>query len=97
MLEPIKSTWKEKSVSIVSDGWTDSQKRPLIKFMVFTEVGPMFLKAINCEGQYKDKFYISNLMKEVIMEVGPQVITDNNHVRKAAGNIIENLYCNSKL
>lgn len=49
--------------------------------MVVTEVGPMFLKAVNCEGQYKDKFYIANLIKEVITEVGPQVITDNAHVR----------------
>lgn len=96
LLEPIKTTWKEKGVTIVSDGWSDSQRRPLINFMAVTENGPMFLKAVNCEGEFKDKFYIANLIKEVIMEVGPynvvQVITDNAPVCKAAGMIIETQY-----
>ncbi|KAK8497879.1 hypothetical protein V6N11_013169 [Hibiscus sabdariffa] len=30
--------------------------------------GPMFLKAVNCFGDVKDKFFIANLMKEVIDE-----------------------------
>ncbi|XP_047309896.1 uncharacterized protein LOC124913349 [Impatiens glandulifera] len=96
LLEPIKTTWKEKGVTIVSDGWTDIQRRPLINFMVVTKNGPMFLKAVNCEGEYKDKFYISSLIKEVIMQVGPQnvvqVITDNAPVCKAAGMLIETMY-----
>jgi hypothetical protein len=33
MLKPIKDGWKEKGVSVVSDGWTDPQRRPLINFM----------------------------------------------------------------
>nr|KYP38813.1 hypothetical protein KK1_039915 [Cajanus cajan] len=33
LLKPIKSTWNAKGVSIVSDGWTDVQRRPLINFM----------------------------------------------------------------
>ncbi|KAJ0985234.1 hypothetical protein J5N97_003590 [Dioscorea zingiberensis] len=39
LLEPIKGTWKEKGVSIVSDGWSDSQRRPLINFMAVVK-GP---------------------------------------------------------
>lgn len=89
LMSPIKTTWKEKGVSIVSDGWSDTQRRPLINFMAVTEDGPMFLKAVNCDGEYKDKFYIANLIREVILEVGPQnvvqVITDNAPVCKAAG------------
>ncbi|XP_044482007.1 uncharacterized protein LOC123208540 [Mangifera indica] len=50
LLEPIKSTWMEKGVSIVSDGWSDPQRRPLINFMVVCESGPMFIKAVNCAG-----------------------------------------------
>ncbi|XP_047325092.1 uncharacterized protein LOC124928884 [Impatiens glandulifera] len=96
LLELIKTTWKEKGVTIVSDGWTDNQRRPLINFMVVTESGPMFLKAVNCEGEYKDKFYISSLIKEVIMQVGPQnvvqVITDNAPVCKAVGMLIETMH-----
>ncbi|CAL5395559.1 unnamed protein product [Camellia sinensis] len=45
------------------------------------------------KGETKDKYFISNLMKEVIMEVGPknvvQVITDNAANCKAAGHLIE--------
>ena len=37
LLKLIKDTWKEKSLSIVSDGWTDVQKRLLINFMATSE------------------------------------------------------------
>ena len=50
LLEPIKGTWKENGVSIVCDGWTDVEKRTIVNFMDVTVSGPMFLKAINCEG-----------------------------------------------
>ncbi|XP_074361159.1 uncharacterized protein LOC141701395 [Apium graveolens] len=93
LLVPIRTTWKEKGVSIVSDRWSDTQRRPLINFMAVTENGPMFLKAVNFECEVKDKFHLATLMREVIMEVGPQnvvqVITDNAPVCKAAGMIIE--------
>ena len=93
LLQPIKSTWKEKGVSIVSDGWSDSQRRPLINFMVVTEGGPMFLKAVDCSGEVNDKFFIFGLLKEVILEVSPenvvQVITDNAANCRAAGLLIE--------
>ena len=36
-------------MSICSDGWSDAQ-RPLMNIMAISEGGPMFLKAINCEG-----------------------------------------------
>ncbi|CAL5365301.1 unnamed protein product [Camellia sinensis] len=93
LLQPIRGTWKEKGVSIVSDGWSDSQRRPLINFMAVSESGPMFIKAVDCSGETKDKYFIANLMKEVINEVGAsnvvQVITDNAPNCKAAGQLIE--------
>ncbi|OMO86889.1 hypothetical protein COLO4_20882 [Corchorus olitorius] len=93
LLQPIKGTWKEKGVSIVCDGWTDAQRRPLINFMAASEGGAIFLKAINCEGEYKDKHYVASLIKEAIADVGAQnvvqVITDNAPVCKAAGSLVE--------
>ncbi|XP_022869854.1 uncharacterized protein LOC111389199 [Olea europaea var. sylvestris] len=93
LLNPIKGTWVEKGVTIVSDGWSDPQRRPLINFMAVTESGPMFLKAVDCSGETKDKYFIANLMKEVINEIGHQkvvqVITDNAPNCKGAGQIIE--------
>ncbi|WCJ24667.1 hAT transposon superfamily [Euphorbia peplus] len=93
-LIPIKMKWKENGLSLVSDGWTDSQKRPIINIMATTDGGAMFLKAVNCEGEYKDKEFIANILKEQIKEVGHrnvvQVITDNAPVCKAAGLLVEN-------
>jgi hypothetical protein len=96
MLKPIKDGWKEKGVSVVSDGWTDPQRRPLINFMATSEGAPVFLKAIDGTKEYKDKYYISELLMNVIKEIGPekvvQVITDNAYVMKAAGSLIEAEY-----
>ncbi|XP_039050202.1 uncharacterized protein LOC120191296 [Hibiscus syriacus] len=81
LLQPIKATWQEKGLTIVCDGWSDPTRKPLINFMGTSGNGPMFLKAVNCCGEVKDKFFIANLMKEVIDEVGHrnvvQIITDN--------------------
>ncbi|KAL6506145.1 hypothetical protein OROGR_024326 [Orobanche gracilis] len=64
--------------------------------MAVTELGPMFIKAVNCEGNVKDKFFMANLINEVIIEVGPQnvvqVITDNAPVCKAAAHSINPRY-----
>ncbi|KAG7636082.1 hypothetical protein ISN45_At02g006750 [Arabidopsis thaliana x Arabidopsis arenosa] len=81
LLEPVKLSWKEKGVSIVSDGWSDPTRKPLINFIATSENGPLFLKAVNCFGEVKDKFFISDLMKDVLNEVGhqnvAQIITVN--------------------
>ena len=37
LLRSIKDIWKEKGLSIVSYGWTDVQKMPLINFMATLE------------------------------------------------------------
>ncbi|XP_058005468.1 uncharacterized protein LOC131181423 [Hevea brasiliensis] len=96
LLEPIKSTWLEKGVSIVSDGWSDPQRRPLINFMVIYESGSMFIKSVDCSDEVKDKQFIANLLKKVIDEVGHQkvvqVITNNASNCKGAGEIIEEMF-----
>jgi hypothetical protein len=93
LLQPIKNTWNQKGVTIVSDGWSDPQRKSLINFMAVTESGPMFLKAVDCSDDIKDKKFIAKKMKEVIMEVGPsnvvQIVTDNAATCKATGLIIE--------
>ncbi|GAU16301.1 hypothetical protein TSUD_299330 [Trifolium subterraneum] len=86
LLQPIKSLWTLKGVTLVSDGWTDVQRRPLINFIGICEGRPIFLKAIDGSGEYKDKFYMANIFKDVIKEVGPhnvvQIITDNAPVSR---------------
>ena len=53
-------------MSICSDGWSDAQRRPLINIMVVLEGGSMFFKAINCEGETKDKHFIADLLINTI-------------------------------
>ena len=93
LLEPIKKIWNEKRVNICSDGWSDAQRKPLINIMAVSESGPMFLKAINCEGETKDKHFIVDLLINTIQEISPQkivqVITDNVAACKAARHIME--------
>ncbi|KAI8557310.1 hypothetical protein RHMOL_Rhmol04G0000700 [Rhododendron molle] len=79
LLDPIKGTWKEKGLTIASDGWSDSQ-RSLINFMAVTGGAPMFLKADNCEGEIKDKHFITSLIKEVVIEVGPKNVSRKTFV-----------------
>ncbi|KAJ1426311.1 Ribonuclease H-like superfamily [Sesbania bispinosa] len=63
LLQPIKDTWSEKGVSLVTDGWTDAQRRPLINFMEISDSGPMFLKAI--DGS--DNVHKAASVKEIIL------------------------------
>ncbi|CAI9271764.1 unnamed protein product [Lactuca saligna] len=96
LLEPLRPTWKEKGVTIVSDGWSDPTRKPLINFMATSGNGPLFLTAFNCFGEVKDRFFIVELMKEVINEIGHenvvQIITDNATNCKAAEEIIESQF-----
>ncbi|XP_044369483.1 uncharacterized protein [Triticum aestivum] len=96
MLMPIKSTWSSKGVTIVSDGWSDPQRRPLLNFMAITEDGPMFLRSINTEGEVKSKEYIRDRLCEIIEAVGPanvvQVITDNASNCRGAGLLVQERY-----
>ena len=74
----------------------DAQRRRIINFIAVCESGPMFLKAINCEGEYKDKYFISNLLLEIIHAVGPQnvvqVITNNAPICRSAGMLVQGRY-----
>nr|XP_023873559.1 uncharacterized protein LOC111986170 [Quercus suber] len=93
LLKPIKDSWLENGVSIVSDGWSDLQRRPLINIMAVSDGGPVFIKAVDGSGEFKDKHYIARVLKDAIKEIGHekivQVITDNANVMKSAGALIE--------
>ena len=64
--------------------------------MVVSDGGPIFIKAIDGSGEFKDKHYIAGVLKDAIKEIGHeivvQVITDNANVMKSAGALIEGEY-----
>ena len=95
-MKSIKDSWHENGVRIVSDGWSDPQRGPLINIMAVSNGSPMFIKAIDGLGEFKDKHFIVGVLKDAIKEIGHekvvQVITDNGKVLKAAGALIEGEY-----
>uniref|UniRef100_A0A2N9IJE4 DUF659 domain-containing protein n=1 Tax=Fagus sylvatica TaxID=28930 RepID=A0A2N9IJE4_FAGSY len=76
-----------------SSGGFDPQRRPLINFMATSEGALVFLKEIDGTKEYKDKYYISKFLMNVIKENGPekvfQVINDNAYMMKAARSLID--------
>ena len=92
-LKPIRDSRIETGVSIVLDGWKDARNRPLINVLVVSPKGAMFLKSVDCEGEFKDGQFIANILIEAIEQVGPrnvvQVITDNAKNCRAVGLLVE--------
>ena len=64
--------------------------------MAVSESGSMFFKAINCEGQPKDKHFIADLLINTIQDIGSQkvvqVINDNATACKAVRHIVESKF-----
>ena len=92
----IKGFWLENGVSIVSDGWLDPRRRPLVNIMVVSDGGLVFIKEIDGSSEFKDKHYIAGVLKDTIKDIGHekvvQVITDNANVMKSARALIEGEY-----
>ena len=81
ILASVRASWSSFGVSIVSDGWTDTRRRPLINIIAISPKGAMFLKAQDCLGEVKDAQFIVDILIKSIEQIGPskvvQVITDN--------------------
>jgi len=64
--------------------------------MVSSLNGPVFLKAVDTLGEYKDTQYMGKLFIKVIEDIGVdscvQIITDTAPVCKAAGMTVETKY-----
>ncbi|KAK8991390.1 hypothetical protein V6N11_062405 [Hibiscus sabdariffa] len=95
-LTPVKDTWTTHGTSIVSDGWTNVKRQPLINVVASSSSGSMFMYAKDFTGQEKTGANIAEFLLESIEEVGfsnvLQVITDNVTNCKSAGKDIEKLH-----
>lgn len=61
LMDVFKRSLDATRVSIVSDGWTNVQRRPLINFMAVLTCGAMFLKVVDASRIYKNPTYMSKL------------------------------------
>lgn len=71
----------QSGCTIVSDGWSNVQRSPLINVKVVSPRGECFVKAVDSSGKIKSGLYIANIISETIEQVGVknvvQVIMDN--------------------
>jgi hypothetical protein len=88
---------KAKTVSIISDGWSNIRNDHLVNFVVvipFTK--PILFKAIDTSGISQTGECIYKDIKQVIDEIGPEkvssVVTDNAANMQAAWELIEDNY-----
>ena len=68
---PIKDSWIEIGVTIVSDGWKDVRDHPLVNVTIVSTRGAMFLRVVDCEGEVKYGPFIASILIQAIEQVGP--------------------------
>ena len=83
-------------LTMISDGWSNVQNRPLINFLSVTPEGAVFLGACDTSGEVKDSAYIAEKFGEQIEKVGAdkvvQIITDSASNCVAARKLIAKKY-----
>ena len=89
----IIKTADQSGCTIVSDGWSNVQRHPLINIMLVSPRGECFIKAVDSSGEIKSGQFICSIISEVIEEVGQQnvvqVIMDNAKNCWAARHLLE--------
>jgi len=82
--------------TIVSDGWSDAQRRPLLNILLVIPEGATFISSIDSSGFTKDSKYIAETIISAVAKIGPnlimQVITDNAANCKGAWDLITKTY-----
>lgn len=73
-------SWAKWGCTVVSFGWTDVERSPLVNVMVSGSQGTTFCKAIDTMGEHKSSEFVAAKIKKVIRKVGSenvvQLITD---------------------
>lgn len=87
---------KKRGLSICSDGWSDTKRRPLINIMWTSSHGPILLKSVNSSGIVKNGEYFAKLFVKAIYDVDPknvgQVITNDAGNMKLTCSIVEQTF-----
>ena len=90
-INELKPTWKERGVTIMCDGWTNSiNHMHIMNFLVYCSNGTVFLKSVDASDvPSRNTEYYLGLLDKVVEEVGEeyvvQVVTDNERALKSAG------------
>lgn len=91
-MEVFKQQWKRTGCTIMSDGWTDTNRRSIINFLVNSPRGTVFLKSIDVSNMVKTSEFVFSIIDEVVEEVGEdnvvQVVTDSAQNYVGAGKML---------
>ncbi|PKU72311.1 uncharacterized protein LOC110106281 isoform X2 [Dendrobium catenatum] len=71
-VENVRSSWERTGCSILLDGWTDQQGRSLIRFLVDSPQGTIFLRSVDASDAISNADALFLLFSKVVEEVGAQ-------------------------
>jgi len=95
-LAEFKAQMSVTGATVVSDGWTSVQNRPIINYLAVTPDGAMFVDGTDTSGEVKDAQFIADEIKLRIESIGKenvvQVVTDSAGNCVAARNILSVTY-----
>lgn len=91
-VEEAKKKYTGQGVTLVSDGWTNAQHRPIINFLMVSSEGATFLSSVDTSGQEKNAPYIAKLLEGHVNEIGHQkivqIVMDSAASCVAAGKLV---------
>ena len=91
-IKPIRDSWEVRGCTLLSDGWTDRQSRPLVNTLACCPQGVIHLSTIDCMNKTKSAEYLFQLLRDTILSIGEdkvvQVVTDNASNCARAGELL---------
>ncbi|XP_071695401.1 uncharacterized protein [Rutidosis leptorrhynchoides] len=94
--DPMKmheDNWKVNGCSIMTDAWSDTNRRSIINLCVNSSLGTVFLTSKECSDEAHTSDYIYQYIMTCIERVGPenvvQVVTDNATNNMGAANLLK--------
>ncbi|XP_066329983.1 uncharacterized protein [Miscanthus floridulus] len=87
-----EEAWKEYGCTLMSDGWTNTSHRHLIRFLANSPAGTFFVGSVDATSEMVDAQMLADLLEKQVDKIGKeyvvQVVTDNGVNFKAAGRIL---------
>ncbi|KAJ0880554.1 putative ribonuclease H-like superfamily [Helianthus annuus] len=92
-LKKYQEDWKFIGCSIMTDAWSDRQRRSIMNLGVNSKLGTIFLSSKECSDQAHTSENIFEYVDKCIEEVGPEnavkVVTDNASNNMGASKLLK--------
>ncbi|XVF23468.1 hypothetical protein REPUB_Repub13aG0041500 [Reevesia pubescens] len=92
-VDSFKPKWGERGVTIMCDGWKGTTNQHIINFLIYSPRGIVFRKSIdssNVKSRNAEYYFglMDNMVEEIGEEIVVQVVTNNETIVKAGGNML---------